>query len=242
MRGPKLHHAAEPVLASKPTRRATVVLGSSKRMLLPDHSVELVLTDPPYHDDVQYHELSLPFRAWAQLTRVRMRGEAVEIPHSASLSGHRRYRGALQQIFAELHRVLKPGGRLLFSYANREPAAWVNLFAAMRATGFQPVGYTILHSENESHHAKRNSRACNLDLILELAPGAAVAVEKWRPPSTFGTDEEQFLMAVGDAFLASSFMVNGWENELVDRLNSEIFVRPKLSGSADGGPAQPAEQ
>jgi hypothetical protein len=232
-RGPTLHHSAEPIPPSKPTRRATIVGGSSKRMLLPAHSVDLVLTDPPYHDDVQYHELSLPLRAWAELSRVRMRGEAVQIPHSASLPGHRRYRRVLQRIFTELNRVLKPEGRLLFSYANREPAAWVNLFAAMRAAGLQPVGYTILHSENESDHAKRGNRACNLDLILELTPAGAIVIEKWRPAATFGTDEERFLMAVGDAFLASSSMANGWEIELVDRLRSEIFVQPKITGSID---------
>lgn len=227
MHPPVLRQADEPRFHAKPTRRATVVAGSSERMLLPNHSVDVVLTDPPYHDDVQYHELSLPFRAWANLTRVRMLGEAVAIPHSASLPGHRKYRGALQRIFDELHRVLKPDGRLLFSYANREPAAWVNLFAALRASDFQPLGYTILHSENESDHAKRNGRACNLDLILELAPAGRKVVERWRPSPLFDTDEERFLIAVGDAFLESTSMVNGWEVELVSRLRSEIFVRPK---------------
>ena len=139
-----------------------------------------------------------------------MLGEAVAIPHSASLRGHCRYRGALQRIFAELHRVLKPDGRLLFGYANREPAAWVNLFAALRDSGFRPLAYTILHSENELDYAKRNGRACNLDLILELAPGGDKVVEQWRPSPLFDTDEERFLMAVGDAFLDCTSMVNGW--------------------------------
>jgi SAM-dependent methyltransferase len=127
LRPPRLRRADEPQFRTKPARRATVVAGSSERMLLPSHSVDVVLTDPPYHDDVQYHELSLPFRAWANLTRVRLLGEVVAIPHSASLLSHRRYRGALLRIFAELRRILKPDGRLLFSYANREPAAWVNV-------------------------------------------------------------------------------------------------------------------
>jgi adenine-specific DNA methylase len=35
-----------------------VVEGSSEQMVLPSDSVHLVLTDPPYHDDVQYAELS----------------------------------------------------------------------------------------------------------------------------------------------------------------------------------------
>lgn len=203
----------------------SIVEGSSEHIDLEDRCVDVILTDPPYHDDVQYHELSLPLRAWAQLTRVRPAGEAVAIPHSAALSGHRRYRDVLMRIFRELHRVTKEDGRLIFSYANREPAAWVNLFAALKASGFQPLAYTIVHSENESDHAKKGGRACNLDLILEMVPTSPLPRETWRPEAVFDSDEERFLRVVGDAFLKSGAMVNGWEAKLVDQLKSEIFVR-----------------
>ncbi|MGH6617126.1 hypothetical protein [Sphingomonas sp.] len=217
-----------------------IVSGSSETLLLPDASVDVVLTDPPYHDDVQYHELSLPLRAWAKLTRSRLLGEAVAIPHSARLSGHKAYRGALQRVFRELRRVLKPRGRLLFSYANREPAAWVNLFAALRSSGFRPLGYTIVHSENESDHAKRNGRACNLDLILELVPEGAITGVQWRPEELFKNDEERYLIAVGEAFLKSGDLVNGWEAELVEELRSHRFVRQETkAANTVAAPANP---
>jgi putative DNA methylase len=211
-------------LSSSGVGRTTIVSGSSERMLLPDGSVDVILTDPPYHDDVQYHELSLPLRSWANLTRIRPVGEAVAIPHSTALSGHRAYRKILQRIFKEFHRVLKSNGRLLFSYANREPAAWVNLFAALRAAEFRPVGYTIVHSENEIDLSKRNGRACQLDLILELVPRSNSRVVMSKSLHTFDTDEGRYLKAVGDAFLDSFSLVNGWEAELVSTLRSEIFV------------------
>lgn len=224
----------EPGLSGSRVGHVTIVAGSSERMLLPDNSTDLVLTDPPYHDDVQYHELSLPFRAWANLTRSRLFGEAVAIPHCVSLGGHKAYRGVLQKIFAELRRILKPEGRLLFSYANREPAAWVNLFAALRQASFRPLGYTILHSENEGDHAKRKGRACNLDLILELVPCGTQTASIWRPKEVFNTDEERYLIAVGEAFLESGALINGWESKLLGRLRSEIFLStPKALSVAD---------
>jgi adenine-specific DNA methylase len=212
-------------LRKRPASHAVIVSGSSERLLLPDKSVDVVVTDPPYHDDVQYHELSLPLRAWAGLSRRRGKGDAVAIPHSRDLEGHRKYRGALTRIFKELRRVLKPQGRLLFSYANRESAAWVNLFAALRAAGFQPVGYTIVHSENETDHLKRKGRAFRYDLILELVPEGEVRIQQHKPKQKVrSNDEERYLRAVGDAFLRSGTLVNGWEVELVDALKCEIFV------------------
>lgn len=205
-----------------------VVSGSSERLLLPDGCVDIVLTDPPYHDDVQYHELSLPLRAWAKLTRRRLGGEAVAIPHSAALSSHRAYRGVLERIFKELHRVLKPDGRLLFSYANREPVAWVNLFAALRVAGFRPLGFSIVHSENEGDHAKRNGRACNLDLILELVRREAPVADIWRPAAVFGTEEERYLLAVGDAFLRSMDIVENWQVPLLKQLRAHAFLKDSV--------------
>ena len=210
-----------------------VVSGSSEELLLPDGCVDLVLTDPPYHDDVQYHELSLPLRAWAKLTRVRIGGEAVAIPRSTALVNHRGYRGVLERIFKELHRVLKPEGRLVFSYANREPVAWVNLFGALRASGLRPLGFSIVHSENEGDHAKRNGRACNLDLILELVRKEVRVTEHWRPVAVFNTDEEQYLLAVGDAFLRSGDIVENWQELLLKQLRAHAFVKDPVGGHVD---------
>jgi putative DNA methylase len=220
----------------------SIVLGSSERMLLPDKSVDLVLTDPPYHDDVQYHELSLPLRAWAGLTRVRPTGEAVAIPHSKQLSGHRQYRDVLQRVFRELRRTLKSNGRLLFSYANREPAAWVNLFAALRASGLQPLGYALVRSENENDPAKRNARACTFDLILELVPKEAKIAGWYRPETPSQGDEEAYLRAVGDAFLISHDLVNGWEAELVARLRAHSFLKAVLPGEHASSAFNPEEE
>jgi hypothetical protein len=47
---------------------ALIVTGSSERQLLSDGKARLVFTDPPYHDDLQYGELSRLFHAWLNPT------------------------------------------------------------------------------------------------------------------------------------------------------------------------------
>jgi hypothetical protein len=204
--------------------QATVVCGNSERIALADGCVDLVLTDPPYHDDVQYADLSLPFRAWAGLASGMIRREAVAIPHGTNLRQHRRYRHILTAIFEELNRILAPRGRLVFSYANREPAAWVNLFAALRAADFEPVAYTILQSENELDPWRKKGRACSLDLLLELSPKGVTLPEKSGTTAELKTVEESYLLAVGEAFLRTSQARRGWEEQLMQELGRHPFI------------------
>ncbi len=108
-------------LAEMPKAAVRVVEGSSERMLLASQSVDLVLTDPPYHDDVQYSELSLPLRAWAGLDNGVLAGEAVVNATTGQLTGVGQYEQLLTRIYSESRRVLREDGHLIFSYANRAP-------------------------------------------------------------------------------------------------------------------------
>ena len=138
-----------------------VVEGSSVRMLLTQRSADLILTDPPYHDDVQYRELSALFRAWA--------GLAVDGRDAVAHFGRDPdYERVLHEAFRECNRVLKPNGRMLITFANRSYAAWAALFAALATASFVAVGFEVVHAENETDLAKRGVSSCKYDLVLEL--------------------------------------------------------------------------
>jgi putative DNA methylase len=209
-----------------------VVQGSSERMLLPDESVDLVLTDPPYHDDVQYSELSLPLRAWAGLGTDDVDGEAVVNGATGHNTGHEVYRALLESIFSEARRVLRLDGHLIFSYANREPDAWVDVLAALDAAGFRPCGYTVVHSENETDYAKRGVRACTLDLVLDLVPMSAHALTQHRPTKLTSSDEERFLRIVGETLLELGELEDGWEAALTRMLAGSRFLAGRPARAA----------
>jgi putative DNA methylase len=71
-------------------------------MVLANNSVDVALTDPPYHDDVQYGELSLPLRAWAQLSTAHRAGEASVNPSRGEEEGEDDYQALLAAIFTEV--------------------------------------------------------------------------------------------------------------------------------------------
>ena len=173
-----------------------VVEGSSVRMLLTRGSVDLIVTDPPYHDDVQYRELSAPLKAWYGLTGD---GRAAV----AHFENDPEYERVLREVFRECARILKANGRMLITFANRHHNAWTALFGALADASFAAIGFEVVHAENETDLAKRGLRACNKDLVLEL-----VQVEDFsefsvhRRKARRDDDEEtNFMMRLGEQAL-----------------------------------------
>lgn len=204
---------------------AVVVVGSSQRQLLPTGSVDLVLTDPPYHDDVQYGELSRPLQAWAGLTPPDSSGDAVVNRATGQLVADGSYTALLASIFRESARLLRDDGHLIFSYANRDPQAWANVIDALQGAGLRAVGCAVVHSENETDHAKRNVRACTLDLLLDLVPVSNLAVEKFQP-KLGDSDEEEFLGIVAEYVLAIGDLSSDWRHEFLESVSTVNFIKP----------------
>lgn len=212
-----------------------VVAGSSQRQLLPSGSVDLVLTDPPYHDDVQYGELSLPLQAWAGLVAPESAGDAVVNRATGQLVAEGSYTALLTSIFRESARLLRPEGHLVFSYANRDPRAWVQLFDALQGAGLRAAGCAVVHSENETDHAKRGVRACTLDLLLDLVPVSALPLVQHEPPAAAGPEQE-FLALVASYALKIGGLRTGWQSAFLEEAATEEFLRPQRSTVVLGHP------
>lgn len=184
-----------------------------------------MLTDPPYHDDVHYGELSLPLQAWAGLVKPEASGDAVVNRVTGQLIAKGSYTALLASIFRESTRLLREDGHLIFSYANRDPRAWVDLLEALQSAGLQAVGCTVVHSENETDHAKRNVRACTLDLILDLVPISKRKVVQHRPVLGHGPEEE-FLGIVTGYVLSVGKLRDGWQDEFLSAAAQATFLLP----------------
>jgi putative DNA methylase len=216
---------------------ARVVEGSSERMLLPTGSVHLALTDPPYHDDVQYSELSAPLRAWARLANGALAGEAVVNATTGQLTDDGAYERLLTRIFTEVRRVLQPDGHLIFSYANRSPDAWIALFSALQSAGMRAVGCEIVHSENETDQTKRKVRACALDLILDLVPVGKAPLAPHVPAASITGSEADFLHVVARTFMRIGSLEDNWAHLFRAELRNSRFLGPYQNHEASGTPS-----
>jgi len=113
---------------------------------LATRSVDLVLTDPPYFDNIPYSELAEFFLPWLRLLDVVADNGGVEKVMLQSLVARRndpetieRYTSGLREAFGEVARVLKPGGTVVFSYRHIEPSAWLALARAIDPHPFSAV-------------------------------------------------------------------------------------------------------
>lgn len=169
------------VLASGDRRRhfesgAVLATGSSERQLLSNASVDLVLTDPPYFDDVQYGELASLFLVWSRALNILPESVTVDLRSEAVANRSRgtgvdEYRSTLTKVFREARRTLKPDGRLILTFHNTDVRAWWALSQSLSKAGFVVVALAVAAAENGSDHPKRNTAAFTEDLVIECQPG-----------------------------------------------------------------------
>lgn len=131
---------------------------SSSLPEIPDASVDLCVTDPPYADNVMYAELSDYFYVWLrellpdhssfQAELVDDAEEAVKNPHRGRDDDT--YAELLGDVFYEVARVLKDDGRMAFTFHHANQGAWHHLQAALIAAGFVVERWWPVFAEMES--------------------------------------------------------------------------------------------
>jgi hypothetical protein len=182
---------------------ALVVTGSSERQLLRDGSARLVLTDPPYHDDLQYGELARLFHAWMYETLgVPLPDELCEaVPNGQRGTDSARYEELVAACLTESRRVLSKDGRLILTFHNKDIRAWISLANALRTAAFRVVGLATVSAENASDHSKRGKEAFLCDLVIECIPRRPGRPRELRTTvcGRLSSAERRNLIAIGHA-------------------------------------------
>jgi adenine-specific DNA methylase len=114
---------------------------SSDSLPIPNNSVDLVLTDPPYGSNVQYGELSAFWLVWLRdelgLTATQLGlSDEVLVHRKVAQKTYEDYAQGLQRIFSECYRVLKPNCPLVFTFNNKDIYAWYSVVRAAIKSGF----------------------------------------------------------------------------------------------------------
>ena len=196
------------------TNRFWLIQGDSRNLPVEDGSVDLVVTDPPYYDNVQYSDLAAFFRVW--LSKLLPDEAEWTYDESASAVAVRGTDDAggfltvLTGIFGECGRVLKPGtGRLAFTFHHWDPGAWADVTIALKCAGFRLMKAHVVYSEHPISVHIRGLKSIKHDSILVLAHNDGMETQRWEPIDAISADDSE-------TFCRQSAAAVGWllESEL----------------------------
>ena len=118
---------------------AIILCGDSSHTPIQDKSVELVITDPPFFDNVNYSELADFFYVWLKRFDIDIGSlgqESTRAVGEVQDNDARRFASKLCDVFSECNRVLKDDGLLIFTYHHSRVDGWVSVYNAISGAGF----------------------------------------------------------------------------------------------------------
>ena len=159
---------------------------------LDDASVDAVVMDPPYYDNVMYAELSDFFYVWLKRTAGRVFPELFRrrltdkdseaVANPARFAGQKgakalagvEYGDRMARIFAECRRVLKPDGVMTLMFTHKATGAWDALAGGLMEAGFTITASWPVATEAPGSLHIKDKAAANSTIFLVCRP---------RPPS-----------------------------------------------------------
>jgi len=159
---------------------------------LSDASVDAVVMDPPYYDNVMYAELSDFFYVWLKRTAGHVvpelftrtltdkENEAVANPAKfqdqpgARRLAARDYQERMSSIFTECKRVLKSDGVMTLMFTHKATGAWDALTTGLMEAGFTISASWPVNTEAESSLHIKDKSAANSTIFLVCRPRPTV--------------------------------------------------------------------
>ena len=171
---------------------AEVIQGDARDLPLNDASVDCVVFDPPYEENVCYAELSDFFYVWLKRTAgyvfpddftdyltekdqeaisspARFRNQAAK-GKSAKTLAIQDYQQKMAEIFAECRRVIKPDGITTVMFNHKSTAAWDALTVALINARFAITRTWPVKTEAESSIHIKGRAAARTTILLVCRP------------------------------------------------------------------------
>jgi hypothetical protein len=157
-----------------------------------DGSVDVVVIDPPYYNNVMYAELSDFFYVWLKRTAGHVvpelftrqltdkENEAVANPakfagqQNALALASRDYQERMARIFEECRRALKPDGIMTLMFTHKATGAWDALAKGLMEAGFVITASWPINTEAEGSLHIKNRSAANSTIFLVCRPRGVI--------------------------------------------------------------------
>lgn len=156
-----------------------ITCGDSRNLShIPNKSVDLVVTDPPYGSNIMYSELIDFFHVWNYNSRygktigfnmpLTIKEEEIIVNSVRNLT-FKDYEEGLTKVFLETNRVTKDNGFLIFSFHDKDLDSWYSIINSLMNSGYKLVAAYPMHSETRTgaHTSNKNSIAFDIFLVCK---------------------------------------------------------------------------
>jgi len=176
--GKRIYGASSPFAGSVSTRwppktqierGISLSCGSSASTGLTAKTVDFVITDPPFFDNVHYSELADFFFAWQRLEPSPFTQNRSTTRHPDEVQDARveQFAAKLHAVFSECCRVLKDDGLMVFSYHHSRADGWTALADAVLEAGLSFVNCHPVKAEMSVAAPKSQAKEpIQLDVLL----------------------------------------------------------------------------
>ena len=177
--------------AAAPT--SLISMAAAQELNLSAASVDAIIFDPPYHNNVNYAELSDFFYVWLKRTvgyvypelcqpyltdkvneaiasPARFKEAAAARGQSAARLATADYEGKMREIFRECRRVIKPDGIMTVMFTHKSVAAWDALAIGLIEAGFAITRTWPVKTESEHILAMKGKAAARSTILLVCRP------------------------------------------------------------------------
>ena len=182
----------------RPKPPVSVTCASGDHLPLEPASVDCIVMDPPYYQNVMYAELSDFFYVWLKRTAGLLYPELFQLPltdkdreavaNLARFSGQKGgaknlakvdYQNRMAAIFKEQRRVLKPGGVMTVMFTHKEADAWDALAKGLIEAGFIITASWPVNTEAEGslHIREKSAARSTIFLVCRSRPEESVHAE-----------------------------------------------------------------
>jgi adenine-specific DNA methylase len=185
------------------SKGSTATVAAISAVEVMDTNVDFIFTDPPYYDAIPYSDLMDFFYVWLRRTLHGLSpefdgafGESLSpkwdhakndgelIDDSSRFGGDKEksklaYENGMYRAFQACEGALRPEGRLVIVFANKQPDAWETLVSAMIRAGFVVDGSWPIQTEMGNRTRALSSAALSSSVWLVCKKRSEIAKPGW---------------------------------------------------------------
>lgn len=146
------------------TSRCIVNTGSATDLsFLPNNSIDLIFTDPPFGANINYSEMNMLWESWL---KVYTNAADEAIVNRVQKKDANRYQELMAKSLAECYRVLRPGHWLVLVFMNSAEDIWARIRNAIVDAGFTIERVDIFDKQHGTFKQFVSDNTAGSDLML----------------------------------------------------------------------------